>query len=94
MPVISNVLMAKTRLFAIAKELTPTGQAQGVVPTFRYEYLRDKAKEIIAHIKDVDSRMLPIQFRLDDFTEIVSTVLTTKEHILHNNTIRYKPSEK
>jgi hypothetical protein len=74
MPVISNVLMAKTRLFAIAKELTPTGQAQGVVPTFRYEYLRDKAKEIIAHIKDVDSRMLPIQFRLDDFTEIVSTV--------------------
>lgn len=74
MPIISNVLMAKASLFAIAKELTPTGQAKGAVPIFRYEYLRDKAKEIIAHIKDVDSRMLPIQFRLDDFTELVSTV--------------------
>lgn len=74
MPIISNVLTAEASLLAIATGLTPTGQAHGTVPIFRYEYLRDKAKEIIAHIKDVDSRMLHIQFKLDDFTQIVSTV--------------------
>jgi hypothetical protein len=74
MPIISDVITAEAGLFCITTGLTPTGQAQEAVPIFRYEYLRDKAKEIIAHIKDVESRMLPIQFRLDDFTELVSTV--------------------
>ena len=74
MPIISNVLIAKARLFAIEGRLTSTGQAQGLVPIFRYEHLRDKGKEIVAHIKDVESRMLPIQFELDDFAEIESTV--------------------
>jgi receptor-binding and translocation channel-forming TcA subunit of Tc toxin len=74
MPIISNVLIAKARLFAIDRRLTSTGQAQGLVPIFRYEYLRDKAKEIIAHIKDIDSRMLPIQFKLDDFAELAEPI--------------------
>jgi hypothetical protein len=74
MPIISNILIAKARFFAIDRKVTSTGQAQGLVPIFRYEYLRDKAKEIIAHIKDIDSRMLPIQFKLDDFAELVETI--------------------
>jgi hypothetical protein len=74
MPILANVFIAKARLFAIDQGLTPAGQAQGVVPLFRYEYLRDKAKQIIAHIQDIESRMLPIQFKLDDFAEVVSTI--------------------
>jgi DNA repair exonuclease SbcCD ATPase subunit len=61
-------------MFALDQGLTLTGQAQRVVPVFRYEYLRDKAKEIISHIQDIESRMLPIQFKLDDFAEAVSTI--------------------
>ena len=74
MPIISNVLMAKARLFAIAKELTPTGQTKGTVPIFRYEYLRDKAKEIIAHIKDVDSERYRSNLAWMTLLKIVSTV--------------------
>jgi hypothetical protein len=44
------------------------------LPLFRYEYLRDKTKELIAHIQGIESRMLPIQFSLDDFAEIVDAI--------------------
>lgn len=74
MPIIANVLTAKVRLFALDQGLTLTGQAQGGVPLFRYEYLRDRAKEIITHIQDIESRMLPIQFKLDDFAEAVAPI--------------------
>jgi hypothetical protein len=74
LPVFSNVLTAKVGLFALDQGLSITGQADGVVPLFRYEYLRDKAKELIAHIQGIESRMLPIQFELDDFAEAVDAI--------------------
>jgi hypothetical protein len=74
MPVFANVLTAKLGLFALDQGLSVTGQADGVVPLFRYEYLRDKAKELIAHIQGIESRMLPIQFELDDFAEAVDAI--------------------
>jgi peptidoglycan hydrolase CwlO-like protein len=74
MPVLANVLTAKLGLFALDQGLSVTGQAEGVVPLFRYEHLRDKAKELIAHIQQIESRMLPIQFELDDFAEVVDAV--------------------
>ena len=74
LPVVANVFTAKLGLFAIDQGLSVTGQADGVVPLFRYEYLRDKAKELIAQIQGIESRMLPIQFELDDFVEAVSAI--------------------
>jgi Tc toxin complex TcA C-terminal TcB-binding domain len=74
MPVVVNVLAAKIGLFALDQGLSVTGRAEGVVPLFRYEHLRDKAKELIAHIQQIESRMLPIQFELDDFAEAVGAI--------------------
>ncbi len=73
-PVVANVLRAKAGLFALDQSLSVTGQADGTVPLFRYEYLRDKAKELITHIQGIELRMLPIQFSLDDFAEIVDAI--------------------
>ena len=69
MPLLANILAAKAGLFAIDNGLSVTGRADNVVPLFRYEHLRDKAKELIAHIQTIEVRMLPIQFELDDFAE-------------------------
>jgi hypothetical protein len=69
MPGITNVFTAKLGLFALDNHLSVAGAADGVVPLFRYEHMRDKAKELIAHIQTIESRMLPIQFELDDFAE-------------------------
>src|SRR5262249_6875124 len=74
MPLISSVFLAKTRLFALDNDLGISGEPEGVVPLFRYEYLRDRAKETISQIQQIESRMLPIQFRLDDFSEAVATI--------------------
>ena len=74
MPVVANVLAAKAGLFALQQGLSVTGQANGVVPLFRYEHLRDKTKELIAHIQTIESRMLPIQFELDDFAEAIDAI--------------------
>jgi type IV secretory pathway VirB2 component (pilin) len=74
LPVFANVFTAKLGLFAIDQGLSVTGQADGVVPLFRYEYLRDKAKDLIAQVQEIDSRMLPIQFKLDDFVEALSAI--------------------
>jgi hypothetical protein len=74
MPVVANVLRAKLGLFAIDQGLSVSGRADGVVPLFRYEHLRDKAKELIAYIQGIESRMLPIQFALDDFAELVAAI--------------------
>ena len=74
MPVVANVLVAKARLFALDQGLDVTGQADGVVPMFRYEHLRDKAKELVGHIQGVEQRMLPIQFELDDFAEATDAI--------------------
>jgi hypothetical protein len=68
------VLRAKVGLFAIAQGLNVSGQADGVVPLFRYEHLRDRAKELIAYIQGIESRMFPIQFELDDFAEAISAI--------------------
>jgi hypothetical protein len=72
MPLVANVMLAKARLFALDAGLNVAGRASGTVPLFRYEYLRDKAKQTIAHIQQIESRMLPIQFELDDFAEVVN----------------------
>jgi Tc toxin complex TcA C-terminal TcB-binding domain len=74
MPTVAGVLTAKARLFALDAGLTPAGRSEAVVPLFRYEHLRDKAGQIIAHIQRIESRMLPIQFELDDFAEVVDAV--------------------
>jgi hypothetical protein len=73
-PVIANVLRAKASIFALDQGLSVTGQADGTVPLFRYEHLRDKAKEMIAQVRGIETRMLPIQFELDDFAEALSAV--------------------
>jgi tetratricopeptide (TPR) repeat protein len=74
LPVVANVLTAKLGLFALDKGLSVTGEAEGVVPLFRYEHLRDKAKELIAQVQAIETRMLPIQFELDDFAEAVDAI--------------------
>ena len=53
-PVVANVFIAKLGLFAIDQGLSVTGQADGVVPLFRYEYLRDQAKELIAQVQGIE----------------------------------------
>ena len=53
---------------------TLTGQTREQVPIFRYEHLRNKARETIKNIQDIESRMLPIQFEMDDFAEITGVV--------------------
>ncbi len=74
MPVFGNVFEAKLGVFALDTALTPTGQAAGTVPLYRYEYLRDKVKEVIGHIDRIESKMLPIQFLLDDFAEVADAI--------------------
>ena len=74
MPLMANVMLAKCGLFALDVGLNVAGQASGTVPLFRYEYLRDKAKHTIAHIQQIELRMLPIQFELDDFAEVTSAI--------------------
>jgi tetratricopeptide (TPR) repeat protein len=74
MPVVANVLTAKLGLFALDQGLSVAGQADGVVPLFRYEHLREKAKELIAQVQTIETRMLPIQFELDDFAEAVEAI--------------------
>jgi hypothetical protein len=74
LPVVANVLAAKAGLFALDQGLNVTGEADGVLPLFRYEHLRDKAKELAAQMQAIESRMLPIQFALDDFAEIVDAI--------------------
>ena len=73
-PLVANVLRAKAGLFAIAQGLNVSGQADSVLPLFRYEHLRDRAKELIAYIQGIESRMFPIQFELDDFAEAISAI--------------------
>lgn len=74
MPLVANVMLAKMRLFALDAGLNVNGQASGTVPLFRYQHLRDKAKQTIAHIQHLESRMLPIQFELDDFAEVTNVI--------------------
>jgi hypothetical protein len=74
MPLVANVMQAKIGLFALDAGLNATGQASDSVPLFRYEYLCDMAKQTIAHIRQIESRMLPIQFELDDFAEVVGAI--------------------
>lgn len=74
MPLFGNVFEAKLGVFALDTALTPTGQAAGAVPLYRYEYLRDKVKEVIGHIDRIESKMLPIQFLLDDFAEVADAI--------------------
>ena len=74
LPIVANVLTAKLGLFSLEQGLDVSGQADGTVPLFRYEYLRDAAKEVIGQIQAIESRMLPIQFELDDFAEIVDAI--------------------
>jgi Tc toxin complex TcA C-terminal TcB-binding domain len=74
MPLVANVMQAKLGLLALDAGLNLTGQASGTVPLFRYEYLRDKANQTIARIQQIESRMLPIQFELDDFAEVTSAI--------------------
>jgi hypothetical protein len=73
-PLMANVLRAKAGLFAVAQGLNVSGQADGVLPLFRYEHLRDRTKELVAYIQGIESRMFPVQFELDDFAEAISAI--------------------
>ncbi|GAA2755194.1 hypothetical protein [Actinopolymorpha rutila] len=74
MPLIAGVFTAKARLLALDARLTPTGQSPASVPLFRYEHLRDQAERIADRVRQIESRMLPIQFELDDFAQVVDAV--------------------
>jgi hypothetical protein len=74
LPVVTNVLTAKLALFALDQGLSVTGEADGVLPLYRYEHLRDQTKELVAQVQRIENRMLPIQFALDDFAEIVDAI--------------------
>ena len=74
LPVVANVLKAKLGLFALDQGLSVTGEAPGSLPLFRYEHLRDRTRVVIADIQAIESRMLPIQFALDDFAQLVDAV--------------------
>jgi Tc toxin complex TcA C-terminal TcB-binding domain len=74
LPVVANVFAAKAAIFALDQGLGVTGEADGVLPLFRYEHLRDKAKDLAAQVQAIETRMLPIQFALDDFAEIVDAI--------------------
>jgi hypothetical protein len=72
LPVLANALRAS--LFALDQGLSVTGQAEGSLPLFRYEHLRDRARALVADVQAIESRMLPIQFALDDFAQLVDAV--------------------
>lgn len=74
LPVLANVLTAKLGLFALEQGLNVTGQAEGSLPLFRYEHLRDRTRALVADIQAIETRMLPIQFALDDFAQLVDAV--------------------
>ena len=74
MPLITDLWLAKMRLFGLDKGLDLAGHSRGTVPLFRYEHLRDAARRTIAQIQQIETRMLPIQFELDDFAELEDAI--------------------
>lgn len=82
LPVMSAMLTARARLLALDKNLSAVGLSAGSLPIYRYSYLVDRARHILKFIADIDARMAPMQFQLDDFNELVDTI---RRHIDENS---------
>lgn len=74
LPLIGTMLTAHARLYAIDFALSPLGLAPASIPVFRYNYLRDQAARLLATAGSIDARMLDMQFKVDDFAELIDTV--------------------
>lgn len=74
LPLIGTMLTAHARLYAIDFALSPLGLAPASIPVFRYQYLRNEAARLLATAGSIDGRMLDMQFKVDDFAELIDTV--------------------
>jgi prefoldin subunit 5 len=74
MPLVATVFSAKAQLFAMEQNLDYLGCPRGVIPLYRYEHLRDKAKVLAEQVQRMEDRMIPVRFKLDDFIEKVKTM--------------------
>ncbi len=81
LPVMSAMMTAHARLLAVDRNLSAAGLSAGSLPIYRYSYLVDQARHILAFIAGIDARMAPMQFQLDDFNELVDTI---RRHIDEN----------
>ncbi|MFJ6277517.1 Tc toxin subunit A-related protein [Bacillus thuringiensis] len=73
-PLMSSMLLAHTRLYAVESNLNFSGFSVGSIPIYRYSYLIEQARKILAFITEVDSKMINMQFKLDDFNELIDTI--------------------
>jgi hypothetical protein len=81
-PLMSSMLTAHTRLYASEFALNAVGLSPGSMPIYRYSYLIEQARRILTFIAGTDARMTTMQFKLDDFAELIGTI---KSHIDENS---------
>jgi hypothetical protein len=74
LPLVGTILTAHARLYALESTLSPIGLAPASIPVFRYPYLREQAARLLKVASRLDGRMLDMQFKLDDFAELIDTV--------------------
>jgi prefoldin subunit 5 len=81
-PLMSSMLVAHARLFALKFALNPVGLSAGSMTIYRYSYMAEKARKSLAFIADIDGKMMTMQFELDDFAELIETI---RRHIDENS---------
>jgi hypothetical protein len=81
-PLMSSMLTAHARLLAFEFVLSPFGLSAGSMPIYRYSYLIEQARKILAFIAGIDAKMITMQFELDDFAELIDTI---RRHIDENS---------
>lgn len=74
LPLIGTMLQAHARLYALDFNLSPIGLSRASMPVYRYSYLRERAASMLDMVAKLDARMLDMQFKLDDFAELIDTV--------------------
>jgi len=74
LPLVSTMLTAHARLYALDFALSPIGLSPASIPLYRYGYLRAQAARLLKTVSHLDARMLDMQFQLDDFSELIDTV--------------------
>lgn len=77
-PVMTSLLNAHARMFAVTSGLSPVGLSAGSVQLYRYPYLVERARKILDFVTGIDARMAPLQFKLDDF---IATIAPLESHI-------------
>jgi len=81
-PLMSSMLTAQSRLYALESNLNSFGRSAGSMPIYRYSYLVDQARNLLIFVAEIDSKMANMQFELDDFTELIDTI---RRHINENS---------